>query len=54
MNELDKLKMKLICLIREETKYYDKASIAEAVETLIECVAYLLENIEFEDDEEND
>ena len=53
MNELDKLKMKLICLEREETKFYDKASVTEAIQTLIECVAYLLQNIEFDDDDDD-
>ena len=52
MRELEKLKLKLICLLREETEFYDKASLKETIKTLIECTAYILDNAYIENDED--
>lgn len=41
---MNKLIKKLEFLRRDETKYYSKASVAEAIDVLIECCEFIIHN----------
>lgn len=45
-DELEKMKVKLTCLRREENEHHSKASVCEAVDVLIQCCELLLHLID--------
>jgi hypothetical protein len=46
--KLESLRKKIDFLRREETEYYQKASVKEAIDVLIESVEFLLEDSGYE------
>lgn len=46
MSKLEDLKLKVKFLKREPNQYYQGASVMEAIDTLVQCCEFLLDQVE--------